>query len=92
MRNNHSLPEWAWRCLLDGAWLRRTCLRLTVYVCARRQAEGLSPQEAPRIVEETLVGVARGQLPLPDGVSNPETLEDWLFEAVGERALDRGEG
>jgi len=83
---NHLLPEWAWMHLCDGAWLRRTYLRLTVFACARRKAAGLSPQDAPRIVEDVLVGVARGEVPLPPGVSNPEQFEDWLFDVVAERA------
>lgn len=75
--------------LCDSAWLRRTYLRLTVFVCAKRKVAGLSPHEAPRIVEDTLIGVARGEVPLPPGVSNPEEFEDWLFDAVAERSNGR---
>ncbi len=91
MQHGNHLPEWAWTRLCDDAWLRRTYLRLTYLACSKRKAAGLAPQEAPRIVEETLIGVARGEIPLPSGVSNPEEFEDWLFDEVAERSLG-GEG
>ncbi|MCX7799175.1 MAG: hypothetical protein N2109_02410 [Fimbriimonadales bacterium] len=79
------LPGWLWPLLTSEEWVRLRYLRLSIYACSRLVASGLDPGEGPKTVEDTLLGVARGDVPIPSSIASEEAIDLWLYEAVAQR-------
>lgn len=91
MSTSNHLPDWIWKLLTSENWVRLQFLRLSVYVCSRLVASGADPASGPRVVEETLLGIARGDASLPSEIASEDALELWLYDAVAQRLSADGE-